>query len=152
MKKILIEKKARRLTLIEDGSPMFSCAVALGFSPVGHKMKSGDGKTPEGAYYVCLARTTGRFGRALGLSYPSVDDARAAALDGRLDPALVPLFLKAEETGARPPWGTPLGGEIYIHGGGNETDWTAGCVALSDGDMAALFALVKVGAPVLIVP
>jgi hypothetical protein len=29
-----------------------------------------------------------------------------------------------------PPQKTKLGGEIYIHGGGTDSDWTWGCVAL----------------------
>lgn len=152
MEKILIEKSARRLTLILDDAPAFSCALALGFSPSGHKLLSGDGKTPEGAYYVCVKRAEGKFGCALGLSYPSVLDARAAVSDGRLSPSLVPLFEQAQASGARPPWGTPLGGEIYIHGGGTQTDWTAGCIALSDSDMAVLFKAADLGMPVVILP
>ncbi|MBQ9198503.1 MAG: L,D-transpeptidase [Clostridia bacterium] len=44
-----------------------------------------------------------------------------------------------------PPWGTGLGGEIYLHGGGTGRDWTAGCIALSDENMASLFAHCREG-------
>ncbi|MBQ8081625.1 MAG: L,D-transpeptidase [Clostridia bacterium] len=150
--KILIEKSLRRLTLLREDGPAFSCPIALGSQPVGHKARAGDGKTPEGQYAVCLIKERGKFGPSLGLSYPSLRDARAAVLDDRLDPALLPLFEAAERTGNRPPWGTPLGGEIYIHGGGASSDWTAGCVALHDDDMAALFPLCPLGTPVEILP
>ena len=83
---ILIEKAARRLTAERDGQ-RFCCRVALGRHPVGHKQCEGDGKTPEGEYYICLKRETGKFGCALGISYPSALDARRrirAGLDGRL--------------------------------------------------------------------
>ncbi|MFR5856107.1 MAG: L,D-transpeptidase family protein [Lachnospiraceae bacterium] len=39
----------------------------------------------------------------------------------------------------RPPWGTALGGEIYLHEGGTASDWTQGCIALESADMARLF-------------
>lgn len=48
---ILIEKAARRLTAERDGQ-RFCCRVALGRHPVGHKQCEGDGKTPEGEYYI----------------------------------------------------------------------------------------------------
>lgn len=38
-----------------------------------------------------------------------------------------------------PPWGTALGGEIYLHEGGASSDWTQGCIALEAADMARLF-------------
>ena len=58
----------------------------------------------------------------------------------------------AQSAQKRPPWGTSLGGEIYIHGGGNAPDWTAGCIALSDADMAVLFAMASEGDTVRIIP
>ena len=152
MKQIVIEKAARRLRVLENERAVFSCAVALGFSPLLPKMRMGDGRTPEGEYYVCLKRAQGKFGKALGLSYPSLADARGAAGTGLLSPALLPLFERAEQTRTRPPWGTSLGGEIYIHGGGADRDWTAGCIALSDADMRLLFEMIEEGAQVEIRP
>lgn len=148
MKRILIEKEKRRLTLSDGARLLLSCPIALGKCPVGHKARAGDNRTPEGAYFVCLKRGTGKFGPALGVSYPSPEDARAAGLDEQTLAVFDRTFLSR----TRPPWGTALGGEIYIHGRGADGDWTAGCVALSDGDMAALFLLAPYGTDVLIVP
>ena len=147
-----MEKARRTLTLFDGDAVLLRCPVALGRCPIGQKSAEGDGKTPEGRYYVCLKRETGRFGQALGISYPSAADARRAAAEGRLDPALLPLFEAAETQTKRPPWGTPLGGEIYLHGGGAQSDWTAGCVALNDADMAVLFAACREGDAVEIIP
>ena len=150
---IVIEKKERRLTLCDrTGKGLFCCRAALGKMPEGHKQCEGDGKTPEGRYFVCLKREQGKFGQGLGISYPSLTDAKNAVSEGRLDPSLLPLFEKAENEQKRPPWGTPLGGEIYIHGGGSASDWTAGCIALDDSDMEKLFALTQYGEAVLITP
>ena len=146
--RIVIRKAARRLwALSDDGSTAFTCPISLGSSPVGPKERAGDGKTPEGTYFVCLKKR-GKYGPSLGVSYPNEDDARrCGASDGLID-----CIRERTAQGQRPPWGTALGGEIYIHGGGAGRDWTAGCVALSDADAEALFALIPLGAPILIVP
>ncbi len=51
-----------------------------------------------------------------------------------------------------PPQKTALGGEIYIHGGGTERDWTWGCVALKNEEIEELFAAMPVGTKVTITP
>lgn len=146
MKKIIVEKEKRRLSAYDaEGRTVLCCRIALGRTPVGHKMCEGDGKTPEGTYFVCLKREKGKYGLSLGLSYPSLTDAKNAVSDGRLDASLLYLFEEAERETKRPPWGTALGGEIYIHAGGSDRDWTAGCIALDEEDMAQLFALIDHG-------
>jgi len=143
---ILIEKAPRRLTLLNaGGEPLLQCKIALGSCPLGPKQREGDGKTPEGDYYVCLKKR-GKWGPSLGISYPNEQDAQ-----GMGEPLLACIRDRAARW-ERPPWGTPLGGEIYIHGGGAERDWTAGCVALSDADAEALYRLVPLGTAVRIVP
>jgi len=153
MLQILVEKAARRLSVSDTrGNVLLQCPVALGKSPLGHKQRTGDGKTPEGIYYICLKRETGKFGCALGISYPSARDAEKAYSDGIIDAELLLLFKQAEAERRRPPWGTPLGGEIYLHGGGAQRDWTAGCIALEDKNMAKLFQLCQEGDTVQIIP
>lgn len=151
MNTILIEKEKRCLSVFDaEGQRLLHCPVALGKTPVGHKMCEGDGKTPEGAYFVCLKREKGKYGFSLGLSYPSLTDANLAVSEGRMDASLLHLFEEAERETKRPPWGTSLGGEIYIHGGGIDHDWTAGCIALRDSDMVKVFALMEHGGRVTI--
>lgn len=153
MNHILIEKEKRCLSVLNaEGQRLLHCRVALGKAPIGHKMREGDGKTPEGAYFVCLRREKGKYGFSLGISYPSLTDAKNAVSEGRLDEALLHLFEEAERETKRPPWGTSLGGEIYIHAGGSDRDWTAGCIALDEGDMEKLFAMIDHGDRVEIIP
>ena len=145
---ILIEKKARRLTLLSDaGERLFSCPVALGACPQGPKEREGDGKTPEGDYYVCLKKQ-GKYGPSLGVSYPNAGDALRAGADGEL----IACIREREIQKKRPPWGTSLGGEIFIHGGGADRDWTAGCIALSDADAQKLYDAVPLAASIRILP
>lgn len=152
MKRLIITKGERRLSLVnEEGCEVFSCPVGLGFSPVGPKEREGDGRTPEGAYFLCFKRETGKYGMALGISYPNEKDAERGLTQGAISSEEADAIRAACREKRRPPWGTALGGEIYLHGGG-AYDWTAGCVALSDEDMKKLFPLMEERDEVLILP
>ncbi len=148
---VRIVKSAHRLTVTDEaGAVIFACAAGFGRAQ-GPKRREGDLRTPEGEYYVCLKKH-GKYGPSLGLSYPSPADAALGVSAGVISDALLPLFTAAQQTRARPPWGTALGGEIYIHAGGSAEDWTAGCIALNDDDMARLFDLCEPGTEVIIQP
>ncbi len=138
--RVCILKAARVLTLTDRGKELLRCRVALGREPLGAKRLEGDGRTPEGRYRICLVKSAGKYGRSLGLDYPGPEDAAAALKDGRIDADTYRSVMRAHAKGRRPPWGTPLGGEIYLHEGGAERDWTQGCIALEPEDMAVLFA------------
>ena len=137
---VLVEKGKRLLTLTRGGETLLTCRVGLGSCPTGRKRMQGDGRTPEGVYTVCLIKEQGKYGRSLGLSYPGREDAELALREGRIDLSTHQAILSRLAAGERPPWGSPLGGEIYIHEGGSHSDWTAGCIALEERDMAVLFA------------
>ncbi len=146
--RILIEKAARRLTLFNDhGEIIFIFPIALGSCPTGPKEREGDGRTPEGRYFVCLKKI-GKFGPSLGVSYPNEQDARRMNASAELTACIRERAARGE----RPPWGSFLGGEIYIHGGGTETDWTAGCIALNDADAQTLYDAVPLGTIIEIDP
>ena len=149
---IQIEKGLRRLTLIRDGAPPLVFPIALGKCPEGHKTHEGDGRTPEGEYYVCTKNEQSKFHLALGLSYPNPDDAQIALNNGSITPEQFSAILDSHNHMRRPPWDTPLGGFIMIHGGGIDGDWTAGCVALRNEDVETLFALCPMRTRVRIVP
>ena len=136
-----IEKQSRRLILTDDGHPVFQCRIGLGREPIGPKKEQGDGRTPEGGYFICLVKEQGKYGRSLGLSYPNEADASAAFADRRIDERTLASIRAAIAEKRRPPWGSPLGGEIYIHEGGCQSDWTQGCIALEEPDMDVLFPL-----------
>ena len=152
MPEILIDKSARRLTLTDQEKILFSCCIALGKNPTGHKQREGDYRTPEGKYYVCTRNEQSKFHLALGLSYPNPADADAALDRGEITDEQHASVLSAHQAGKRPPWDTPLGGFIMIHGGGTDSDWTAGCIALDNSDMDILFSLCPMNTKVRIVP
>jgi murein L,D-transpeptidase YafK len=137
--RVLILKKQRKLYLM-DGDAVLLCApVGLGRHPLGRKERAGDGKTPEGVYSVCLVKPNGKYGRSLGISYPNSADARLSLEAGWISTETCQAIQSATAENRRPPWGTAQGGEIYIHEGGAQEDWTQGCIALNSADMDTLY-------------
>lgn len=149
---LVVKKSARTLELFDGEKLIKTYKIALGFAPEGDKEKEGDGKTPEGDFYIFTKNPKSSFYLSLGLSYPNLEDAKRG-LDAK-------LITKAEydqiETAIKnkkmPPQKTKLGGEIYIHGNGNSRDWTWGCVALENEDIKELFDTLEIGVNVKIMP
>ncbi len=137
--RILIVKQERRLYLLRGEEVVDSFRIALGWQPRGPKRHEGDGRTPEGRYYVDEFLPDSEFYRAIKISYPSPEDVARARAAG-LDP----------------------GGRIMIHGldpalAGWEEDhwlfnWTNGCVAVTNREMDILWRTVRLGTPVEIRP
>ena len=123
------------MVLMSGSAPVATWPVDLGFAPVGHKQEEGDGKTPEGRYYINWRNPGSEYHRALYISYPNKAD-RQAARAAKRDP----------------------GGDIYIHGGPvlardqGRPDWTAGCIAVSDAEIEEIYGMVRIGTPIDILP
>ena len=147
-----INKQKRTLEVFDEGKRLRSYPISLGFAPNGDKEVEGDGKTPEGEFYVFTKNPESAFFLSLGLSYPNSEDARRGLRDGLISQAEHDEIVDAISNKLMPPQKTKLGGEIYIHGGGCQKDWTAGCVALENEKMKELFDAIEVGTPVFIVP
>jgi murein L,D-transpeptidase YafK len=127
---IIIRKKQRTLEVYDGGKLIKTFTMVLGFAPTGDKEVEGDGKTPEGEFYVFTKNDKSKFHLSLGLSYPSKADAARGLATGLITAAERDEIVSAIDKKKMPPQKTALGGEIYIHGGGIESDWTWGCVAL----------------------
>ena len=154
---IHIYKLRRLILIVQSGRLLQSFPVGLGPSPVGTKRRQGDGKTPEGHYYVCTRNARSKYTLFLGISYPSPADAAPAFFEGTITKSQLQQIKKAHEEQTRPPWDTPLGGEIGIHGGaeikdGVPVDNTAGCIAVSDDDIQKIWTLADLGSDVIIYP
>ncbi len=149
---LVVRKAARQLTLFSGGEAVRTYRVVLGFTPEGDKVRQGDGRTPEGTFYVCVKNDKSNFYLSLGLTYPDAEDAARGLRDGLITRKQHDRIASAARRKARPPWDTALGGEIFIHGGGTSSDWTAGCVALENAHIKELFDSVPMGTTVRIEP
>ncbi len=132
---VVVKKADRKLYLVSGKTVVRRYDINLGPRPVGHKQFEGDGKTPEGLYFIDRKNPRSSYHLSLGISYPSARDIAYAA-----------------QMGLRP------GGDIMIHGLGptgrklNRADWTAGCIAVSDEEIEEIFAILNPGVPVFIYP
>jgi murein L,D-transpeptidase YafK len=137
--RILVLKSQHVLALFNHGKQIKTYKVALGGNPVGAKDRQGDHKTPEGHYIIDAKNERSQFHLALHISYPNAkDQARAATA------------------------GVSSGGDIMIHGLPpnfawvgplhRQTDWTDGCIAVTNAEIEEIWNLVPVGTPVDIQP
>lgn len=136
---IVIDKSARRMTLLRNGGVLAAYDIALGRAPRGHKQQDGDGRTPEGTYAIDFKNARSRFHLALRISYPNAADRDSA-----------------RRRGVSP------GGDIMIHGMPNGLgwlarahlwrDWTDGCIAVTNRQIDEIWPLVDVGTTVEIRP
>jgi murein L,D-transpeptidase YafK len=150
--RLVVKKSERRLEIFDGEKLLTTYRIGLGFAPEGDKEQEGDGKTPLGEFYVFTKNDQSKFYLSLGLSYPSIDDAVRGLRENLISPEEHDAILKAVDEKKMPPQNTRLGGEIYIHGGGPEKDWTWGCMALKNEEMKELFDAIPVGAKVTIRP
>ena len=151
---------ARRRMVVRKGLSSQEYRVALGPSPDEPKREEGDGRTPRGVYTICHRFRADRFHRFLALSYPSTRDARRGSVNGLLSPIGVQSILAAERDGRCPPWDTDLGGNVGIHGWGQNhsitsrhdafEDWTDGCIGVTNQEIERIYENVPVGTPVVL--
>jgi murein L,D-transpeptidase YafK len=136
---VVVVKSERTLTLLSRDKVIRTYKVALGGTAVGAKQQQGDHKTPEGHYVVHRRNSKSRFYKSIHISYPNEHDRQRAAKRG-----------------------IAAGGDIMIHGLPNgfgwlgsahrATDWTDGCIAVTNAEMDDIWELVPDGTPIEIRP
>jgi murein L,D-transpeptidase YafK len=137
--RIVVEKKPHRMTVYQGERPLGRFKVALGHGGLGPKMQQGDGRVPEGQYVISGRNPNSAFHLSLKISYPRPDQVVAATARG-VNP----------------------GGDIMIHGLPNgrgslgkshlATDWTDGCIAVTNPEIEWLWQTVPDGTPISILP
>ena len=157
--RIEIWKSSRRLRATCDDGGDLVMTVAIGRGEDDAKEESGDARTPEGRYAVAGPARASRFHLFIPIDYPSVADAERGLSAGIVDATTHARILDAHAAGELPPQDTALGGSIGLHGEGTRwqgeterSDWTLGCIAVSDDEIERLAESVAVGVPVWIHP
>lgn len=135
---IVVHKAERRLYLYRGSRLLGTYKIALGLAPVGQKEREHDFRTPEGHYYLARRNTRSDYFLSIQVSYPNKED----------------------EMRARKRRWAP-GGSIMIHGMPNtlkhpasyySSDWTDGCIALSNSDMVEVWMRTQDDIPIDIYP
>ena len=137
--RIVVRKSERKLLLMRGEQVLKTAKIALGLSPTGHKREEGDFRTPEGSYLLAERNANSDFFLSIRVSYPDARDEQAA-----------------RRRGVSP------GGQIMIHGQPNNpthneeyyrrTDWTNGCIAVSNSDMVDIWLMTSPSTPISILP
>ncbi|SNB65456.1 L,D-transpeptidase catalytic domain [Arboricoccus pini] len=133
---ILVTKHARTLALRSGDKVMNEFRVALGRNDTGPKRVAGDGKTPEGLYFLDRFNSHSEFYKSIHISYPNAND-----------------WVRAASLGQRP------GSNIMLHGldpniaPENRSvhwmfNWTTGCIAVTDLEIDVIWDSVRLGTPI----
>lgn len=136
---VVVQKHDKVLSLWKGGRIIKTYPIlAMGADPIGHKVREGDEKTPEGEYTIDTKHVSQNFQKFMRISYPNEQDKANAE---RL--------------------GVPVGGQVGIHGdrGGVagfmqrfDKNWTDGCLAMRNADIEEMYQMVDVGTPITIKP
>lgn len=134
--RIVVRKSDHSLTLFSGEQVLFKTSAAIGPGGAGHKRMEGDKVTPVGRYHV-VSKGPSRYHVFMRLDYPNAED-RAR-------------FARAKADGTLPK-GATIGSDIGIHGAPPDwklehkrVDWTLGCVAVDDDEIAAIARRTQVG-------
>jgi len=149
---VVVHKSKRNVALCKSGKLVKNIKSGLGYAPVGDKEKEGDGKTPEGVFYVPRLLPNSSYYKAFLLSYPSVEDAKRGYASGLITNNERLTIENAHAACVEPPQYGPLGGELEIHGNGSKSDWTLGCVAVENSAIDVLWSAIGVGDTIVVVP
>lgn len=136
---IIVHKADRKMLLMHGDSILRTYKISLGLNPIGHKERAGDFRTPEGRYRMTRRNPRSDFFLSIQVNYPNDADVKHARRNG---------------------WDS--GGSIMIHGLPNtlkhtpayyaSSDWTDGCIAVSNSDMLEIWLLLEDNAPIEILP
>ncbi len=148
----VVVKSARKLYLFDGGAMVRSYPIKLGSSPTGQKRCAGDGRTPEGRFRVCTKNAYSANHLFIGIDYPDRAAAERGLRAGLISAGEARAIHEAHDLSRCPGWTTPLGGAIGLHGSASSLNETAGCIALSDAHVEELFAVLRIGDDVEILP
>jgi murein L,D-transpeptidase YafK len=137
--RVVVYKGDRKMLLMHGNSILRTYKVSLGLNPIGHKERAGDFRTPEGRYRLTRRNPRSDFFLSIQVSYPNDADVKNARRNG---------------------WDS--GGSIMIHGLPNQlkhtpafyasSDWTDGCIAVTNSDMLEIWLLLEDNSPIEILP
>ncbi len=138
--KLVVEKSKREMHAYQNGKWVKTYPIALGKNPIGHKQFEGDKRTPEGIYTINDRNPNSSYHKNLGVSYPNDQDIAFAKAHGKSAGGLIKIH------GIKNGMGDIIGERHLL------SDWTDGCIAVTNREMDELFIKVKPNIPIEILP
>lgn len=133
--RVLVDKSDHTLTIFKNDLLLKTYNISLGRGGLEPKQQEGDKKTPDGIYVIDWRNEKSSFYRSLHISYPDKKDIERAQRQN-----------------------VSAGSHIMIHGLRNGfgffgrfhllTDWTQGCVAVTNAEMDELWKAIPDGTPI----
>lgn len=117
-----VYKRDHKMQILFEGKVTKEYFIRIGKGGYKPKVKEGDGKVPEGIYYLDAKNPYSKFYKSIRVSYPNEEDIKRAELGG-YDP----------------------GGEIFIHGYPKfgrkflKGNWSQGCIVVENWEMQEIW-------------
>ena len=142
---IKIDKSAYKIYVYHKGSKLITYACVFGFNAIDDKMQEGDGCTPEGNFGVRSMYAHSNWKYFIWIDYPTEESWNR---------------FKRRKTEGTIEDNATIGGEIGIHGVpdgmddmiADKTNWTLGCISLSNRDIEDLYKSINKSTKILIIP
>lgn len=143
--KVKIDKSAHTLDVYHKNKKLITYPCVFGFNPIDDKHQEGDGCTPEGTFKIRSKYAHRSWSYFIWIDYPNKESWRR--------------FNKRKADGTIEK-GATIGGEIGIHGVpdgmddmiSGKTNWTLGCISLTNADITDLYKSIGDGTLIEIVP
>ena len=143
--KIKIDKSDYTLSVYHKSKLLITYPCVFGFNPKDDKHQEGDGCTPEGTFGIRSKYAHRSWEYFIWIDYPNKESWRrfnSRKADGTIEK------------------GATIGGEIGIHGVpegmddmiSDKTNWTLGCISLTNEDITDLYKSIGSGTKIEIVP
>ncbi len=155
---ILVDTRSLTLSVMRGEAILVNYDnIAIGSNGATWNKRQGDEKTPLGEFRITEVRRSDRFVIFIAIDYPNLDHAKRALDEQRISMQTYTAVKNAFARGRPPPQETRLGGHIGIHGLGSgdpeihhSFNWTNGCIALTNAQLAQLLPWIGPGTRVVI--
>ncbi len=123
---IVVEKSKRKMKVYSRNILIKEYKISLGFNPIGSKEREGDGKTPEGEYYIIKKKPKSRYYLSMEISYPNIEEEKIAK-EKNISPGSAIMIHGLHK-------GFGWIGKMHLL-----KDWTLGCIAVTNEEMKEIY-------------
>jgi murein L,D-transpeptidase YafK len=147
---VVVQKSLHQMYLIKNNKILKKYFVALGKTPKGHKQYRGDNRTPEGDYILDYKSVSSNYLLSIHISYPNDMDRKSARMRG-VDPGGM-IMIHGQPNNIGYSEDEDREGEVNVDKFVQPSNWTNGCIALLNNDMAEVYGMIEPGTPITILP
>jgi hypothetical protein len=151
--RVVVSKSKHQLTVFHNNEIVKAFPIGISKHGAASRQIWADELTPEGSFLIASMQYKSRFGprqMLLDTTKQSLNDyyvqygdtGRQRITSWELQHGYLDTIWEVYDFNQENPE-FPIWNDILIHGGGSDSDWTWGCIALDDQDIIELFAILK---------